>query len=43
MNAKTWLIALSALVLGAAGAVAITQGGQEDTGLAATPTQSTRT
>jgi hypothetical protein len=43
MNAKTWLIALAALVLGAAGAVAITQGGQEDAGVAATPTQTTET
>jgi hypothetical protein len=43
MNGKAWLIALAALVLGAAGAVAITRGAQEDTGTAAAPGQATQT
>ncbi|HYJ22325.1 MAG TPA: hypothetical protein VEW07_09920 [Solirubrobacterales bacterium] len=43
MNKTSWLIALVALVLGAGAAVAITQGLQEDSTVAAPPTQSTET
>ena len=43
MNGKTWLIALAALVLGAAGAVAITRAAQEDVGTAVAPGQTAQT
>jgi hypothetical protein len=43
MNKTSWLIALVALVLGAGAAVAITKGLQEDSTVAAPPTESTET
>jgi len=43
MNRKSWLIALIALVLGAGAAVAIMQGLQDDSTVAAPPTDSTET
>jgi hypothetical protein len=43
MNKTSWLIALVALVLGAGAAVAITQGLQEDSTVAAPPKESTET
>ena len=43
MNKKSWLLALVALVLGAAVAVAITQSGQDDTKAAAPSTETTDT
>jgi hypothetical protein len=43
MNRKSWLIALVALVLGACAAVAVTQGLQDDSTVAAPPTESTET
>jgi hypothetical protein len=43
MNKKSWLIGLVALVLGAGAAVAITQGLQEDSTVAAPPAESTET
>lgn len=43
MNRKSWLFALVALVLGACAAVAVTQGLQDDSTVAAPPTESTET
>jgi hypothetical protein len=43
MNRKSWLVVLVALLLGAGGAVAITQGMQEDAPVAATPAETTET
>jgi hypothetical protein len=43
MDGKSWLIALVALVLGVCAAVAVTQGLQDDSTVAAPPTESTET